>query len=108
MTFNQGEYMNIRERIRRLLQEAGELEKWHVPPRDRLPDNDQWMNRFEVKSESSNRIYIVAQNKKSGKWGCSCPAYLTRRKCKHLVDGLGLPTAQIHGYGQIGAGKGRE
>jgi len=41
MTFNQGEHMNIRERIRRLLQEAGELEKWHVPPRDRLPDNDQ-------------------------------------------------------------------
>jgi len=62
-----------------------------IPPgATRLPDNDQWTNRFEVKSESSDRVYIIAQNKKKGHWGCSCPAWRTRRKCKHLRS-LGLP-----------------
>jgi len=28
-----------------------------------LPDNDQWENRFEIRSETSNRIYIIAQHK---------------------------------------------
>lgn len=62
-----------------------------------LPDNDQWCERFEIRSESSNRIYIVAKNKKSGKYGCSCPGYLTKRKCKHLLDGCGLDSSEIHG-----------
>lgn len=29
-----------------------------------LPDNDQWENRFEIYSESSNRVYVISQNKK--------------------------------------------
>lgn len=62
-----------------------------------LPDNDQWTNRFEIRSESSNRIYVVAQNKKTGKWGCSCPGYLSKRKCKHLISGCDLTEDQIHG-----------
>lgn len=62
-----------------------------------LPDNDQWTNRFEIRSESSNRVYIVAQNKKTGNWGCSCPGYLSKRKCKHLIDGCGLSEENIHG-----------
>ena len=36
-----------------------------------LPDNDQWENRFEIKSETSDRIYIVSQHKKLRYWGCS-------------------------------------
>lgn len=56
----------------------------------KLPSNDQWENRFEIKSESSDRIYVVAQNIKKRHWGCSCPAYRTRRYCKHLAA-LGLP-----------------
>ena len=71
-----------------------------------LPDNDQWQNRFEIKSESSGRIYIVSQNKVSLKWACSCPAWITRRKCKHLIDGCGLSTSQIHGFGSITSGPG--
>jgi hypothetical protein len=71
-----------------------------------LPDNEQWEQRFQIRSESSNRLYTIARNKKTGKWGCSCPAYLTRRKCKHLVDGCGLTTGQIHGYGSITSGPG--
>lgn len=74
----------------------------------KLPDNGQWTNRFEIKSESSNRIYIVAQNKSSGQWGCSCPGYLTKRKCKHLTQGCGLSLSQIHGNGQIAAPTGRK
>lgn len=55
-----------------------------------LEDNAQWKNRFEVRSETSDRVYIVSQNKARGHWGCSCPAWRTRRKCKHL-RALGLP-----------------
>jgi hypothetical protein len=55
-----------------------------------LPDNAQWENRFEIKSASSNRIYIVSQNIKKRHWGCSCPGWKRYRKCKHL-ESLGLP-----------------
>lgn len=51
-----------------------------------LPDNAQYTNRFEIKSESSNRLYIVAQNKKTNVWSCSCPSWIIRRKCKHLTS----------------------
>lgn len=67
----------------------------------RLPDNGQWTNRFEIRSESSNRLYTIAQNKKTGQWGCSCPGYRRARhgvrKCKHLTDGCGLTLPEIHG-----------
>ena len=56
-----------------------------------LPDNDQWQFRFEVKSESSDRVYIISQNKKRKHWGCSCMGYRRFRKCKHL-ESIGLPT----------------
>lgn len=55
-----------------------------------LPNNDQWENRFEIRSESSNRVYVVAQNIKRRHWGCSCPSYRVRRTCKHL-RAIGLP-----------------
>jgi len=54
-----------------------------------LPPNNQWTNRFKIVGESG-RFYIIAQNKKRGHWGCSCPGYLRHRKCKHLTA-LGLP-----------------
>jgi hypothetical protein len=56
-----------------------------------LPDKAQWQFRFEVHSETSNRVYVVSQHKQKKHWGCSCPAYRTRRHCKHLVA-IGLPT----------------
>jgi hypothetical protein len=68
-----------------------------------LPDNALWKNRFEIHSESSDRVYIISQNKESGKYGCSCPGYCIHRKCKHLIDGCGLTTSEIHGYGQLAA-----
>ena len=59
-----------------------------------LPDNDQWTNRFEIHSESSDRVYVISQNKKKRHWGCSCPSYRIRRCCKHL-NTLNLPTNEI-------------
>ena len=65
-----------------------------------LPDNNQWINRFEIKSESSNRIYVIAQHKTNKHFGCSCPAWRTRRKCKHLTS-IGVPNMEIPFNGKI-------
>jgi hypothetical protein len=68
--------------------------KLNVPTSSRLPDNDQWTNRFKIKSSSSNRVYIVAQNKSKQHFGCSCPGWIYHRNCKHL-QALGLPGNSI-------------
>lgn len=53
-----------------------------------LPDNDRWTNRFQIESSSSNRKYVIAQQRADGVWGCSCPGWTHHRKCKHLTDVL--------------------
>jgi hypothetical protein len=58
-----------------------------------LPDNNQYTNRFEIRSSSSNRVYIVAQHKTGRWWSCSCPGWISRRSCRHL-KALGLPCGQ--------------
>ena len=63
----------------------------HIKPDQKLPDNAQWQHRFEVKSSSSNRKYVIAQNKDKRHWGCSCPGWRTHRNCKHLAA-VGLPS----------------
>lgn len=63
----------------------------HIPKEIALPDNDQWQFRFQIESESSDRLYTIAQNKSKKHWGCSCFAYRRYRKCKHLVS-MGIPT----------------
>lgn len=55
-----------------------------------LADERDWENRFEIRSETSDRIYIVSQHKTKRHWGCSCPGYRIHRKCKHL-NTLALP-----------------
>lgn len=55
-----------------------------------LPDTKQWINRFEIQSESSNRIYIIAQRANLTEWGCSCPGWRIHRNCKHLNTVLPL------------------
>lgn len=52
---------------------------------DKLPDNKQWTNRFEVHSESSNRVYVIAQNKTGRWWACSCMGWIRYKRCKHLT-----------------------
>ena len=51
----------------------------------KLPDNLQWENRFQVRSETSSRLYTVARNKSNGTWGCSCMGWIRYRHCKHLT-----------------------
>lgn len=53
-----------------------------------LPDNPQWTNRFQIKSGSSDRLYIIAQQRTDGVWGCSCPGWRHHRRCKHVADVL--------------------
>jgi hypothetical protein len=48
------------------------------------PDKGQWTNRIKIKSETSDNLYIVAQHKTRGDWGCSCFAWKRYRHCKHL------------------------
>ncbi len=61
-----------------------------VPNQSLLPDNDQWTNRFHIRSESSDRVYTIAQNKSGGWWGCNCMGWIRHKNCKHLRE-LGLP-----------------
>lgn len=50
-----------------------------------LPDNDQWTDRLQIRSETSSRLYVVARNKRTGSYGCSCPGWKSHRTCKHLT-----------------------
>jgi len=56
----------------------------------RLPDTEAWVNRFEVKSESSDRVYIIAQSKSGRWWKCGCHGCIRHGSCKHL-RACGLP-----------------
>lgn len=58
-----------------------------------MSQQEQWINRTEIKSETSNRVYVVSQHASKRFWGCSCPAWRTRRRCKHLEQ-LGLPCGE--------------
>lgn len=61
-----------------------------VRKRNILPDNKLWKNRFEIHSETSDRVYVIAQNIEKGHMGCSCMGWKRYRTCKHL-SALGLP-----------------
>ena len=56
---------------------------------DVLDDNETHRHRFLINSETSDRIYVIAQKKNNGEWQCSCPSWIFGRKkgrkyCKHL------------------------
>jgi hypothetical protein len=54
---------------------------------------NQWVNHTEIRSETSNRVYVVAQHAGKRHWACSCPGWRRHRRCKHL-ERLGLPSAE--------------
>jgi len=62
-----------------------------------LPDNSTHKFRMEIHSETSSRVYIVAQNNRNGvdhgRWECSCMGWKRWRKCKHLT--AMLPTLKL-------------
>jgi len=66
----------------------------HIPQEVQLPDKGTWKNRFEIRSETSNRVYIVSQHKDKLHWACSCPGWCIHRRCKHLAA-IGLPAHEI-------------
>ncbi len=50
---------------------------------------------MEIRSETSDNLYIVAQNRKTGEWGCNCMGWKRARpgmprSCKHLRNMLPL------------------
>jgi hypothetical protein len=56
--------------------------------------SEAWTNQTEIKSETSSRIYIVAEKVTdgvpTGTWGCSCPGWKGYGgQCKHLAS-MGL------------------
>ena len=51
-----------------------------------MPDNAAWVNRFTVKSKSSSSVYVVAQRRSDGVWGCGCPGWRHHRRCHHVTD----------------------
>ncbi len=57
-----------------------------------MPTN-RWDNRIEIRSETSNRVYVVAQHAERRHWACSCPGWRRHRRCKHLQR-LGLPSGE--------------
>lgn len=58
---------------------------------EKMPDNRDWTNRFQIRSATSGNLYTIAQNKKKRFWGCDCPSWIYRgRNCKHL-QAMGLP-----------------
>lgn len=61
-----------------------------IPESVRMPDNAQYINRFQVQSESSDRLYTIAQHRTGRWWACSCRGWIAHKHCKHLRS-LGLP-----------------
>jgi hypothetical protein len=74
-----------------------------------LPESETHTNRMHVRSESSNRLYVISQAKSSGEWQCSCPGWAMKkpgkpRGCKHL--NAILPALDVEKtVGKIGAAK---
>jgi len=62
-----------------------------------LPDDKRFKCRFDIKSESSNRIYRISFDSAPGAlyWKCSCPGNIAHGVCKHL-RAMNLPGRQ-HG-----------
>jgi hypothetical protein len=66
--------------------------KVNIPEDRRLPDTNTHINRFQIKSESSNRLYTIAQSRSGLWWSCGCPGFIghSGKQCKHMRE-LGLP-----------------
>lgn len=51
---------------------------------DFLPDDKVWKNKFRVRSQSSDSLYVISQRKTDGEWKCSCFGNRRYGKCKHV------------------------
>lgn len=62
-----------------------DMSELQIPGQTMLEDNRTHKNRFNIRSETSDNLYVVAQSKSSGDWQCSCKGWIRWRKCKHLT-----------------------
>ena len=79
--------------IRPPVQEPEFVSFLSIPVSETLPPSAQWVNRFEVRSQTSARRYVVAQHREMRHWACSCPGWTHYRHCKH-VEALSLPPGE--------------
>ncbi len=49
-----------------------------------LLDGKGWKNRIQVRSETSDSLYIVAQRMTDNVWKCSCRGHVSHGRCKHV------------------------
>jgi hypothetical protein len=74
-----------------------------VMPADavRLVDKKGWINRWEFRSDVSDKLYVLAQHGIKRHWGCSCTRYRFHRECPHLRD-FGLPSNEVPYEAKVG------
>lgn len=61
-----------------------------IPNDRRLPDTNSHVNRFQIKSASSDSLYTIAQSRSGRWWSCGCRGWIRHKRCKHLTE-LRLP-----------------
>jgi hypothetical protein len=73
-----------------------------------MPDAHGYHNRIGIKSESSNRIYVVSERDSDGEVCCSCMAGKSRKMCKHIKErkGIKLGNSFLDGYKTYEGSKG--
>lgn len=61
-----------------------------------LPDGPRYKFRFKIRSESSDKLYLVSYDDAPGAkyWVCSCMGCIRHGNCKHL-DSMGLAGRQL-------------
>jgi len=65
------------------------MSKIQIPGAKALEDTKTHVYRFQIPSESSNRLYTVSKRLASDEWECECPGWIHKkpgkpRGCKHL------------------------
>jgi hypothetical protein len=53
-----------------------------------LSPTDLYGIRFNIPNTDGSRSYTIAlciRGKDKGVWKCSCPSWVTRRRCKHMT-----------------------
>jgi hypothetical protein len=49
-----------------------------------LPDTPDWRHRFQIKSGTSARMYMIGRHRGAAVWVCSCMGFRSGRRCKHI------------------------
>jgi hypothetical protein len=61
----------------------------HIHEHRHIQEPLKWVERWEVRSHSSNKLYTVSLANDNKTWGCSCPHWtrnFPRPICKHIRE----------------------